>query len=152
MKVREVASEFGEITDGEVRLVLLRDDPGDPKACLVPSLLFAVCGRDGTEFGLCELRIGHNERTYYGGNIGYRIKKIHQGHHYAEKACRLLLGVARQHGMKYVLITCNPDNGPSVRTCERLGAKLLETAELGPDNEWRMNRGDTQKRIYRLDL
>jgi len=61
-----------------------------------------------------DLRIGHNRRLYYGRNIGYAIDEAHLGHHYATKGCYLLFDLTRKHNMKYLYITCNPDNYPSV--------------------------------------
>lgn len=35
--------------------------------------------------GQCDLRIGYNERLYYGGHIGYQIDEKYRGHHYSKK-------------------------------------------------------------------
>ena len=75
----------------------------------------------------------------------------YRGHHYAEKACRLLFTLAKKHGLGYVIITCRPDNIPSRRTCERLGGELLEIAELPEDNEMRL-KGLTDVCIFRFEL
>jgi predicted acetyltransferase len=74
-----------------------------------------------------------------------------RGHHYAERACRLLLPLARRHGIQPLWITCNPDNFPSRRTCERLGAKLVEIVAVPPRDPLYL-RGDHEKCRYRLDL
>ncbi len=87
----------------------------------------------------------------YYGHIGYHVYPAARGHRYAERACRLLFPLARRHGFKHLWITCNPDNIGSRRTCERLGARLVETI-IVPGDEPLFARGDRQKCRYRLDL
>ena len=89
---------------------------------------------------------------YFDGNIGYRVEEPYRGRRYAGKACKLLFELARRHGMEYVIITCNPDNWPSRRTCEYLNGDLLEIVELPADNEMRVEDGETHKCIYRFTL
>ena len=135
----------------EITLLLERTAPGDPVKNWVPAYYFSICAPDGTKMGSCDLRIGHNENLYYGGNIGYRVEEPYRGHHYAEKACRLLFRLAKMHGMDYLYITCNPDNIPSARTCELAGGVLREIAELPADSDMR-RIGETHKRVYWFDL
>ena len=136
----------------EISLVLERTADADPARNWLPAYYFAICGLDGVKMGACDLRIGHNESVYYGGNIGYRVEAPYRGHHYAGKACLLLFELARRHGMERLIITCDPDNRPSRRTCEWLGGELLEIAELPEDNDMRLEDGETHKCIYRFDL
>ena len=63
----------------------------------------------------------------------------------------LLFELARKHGLEYLIITCNPDNYPSRKTCEYVGGKLLEIVELPTDSDMRA-RGETEKCIYRFEL
>jgi tagatose 1,6-diphosphate aldolase len=102
--------------------------------------------------GSIELRIGNTERILmYLGHIGYGVSPPHRGHRYAARACRLLLPLARSHGFESLWITCNPDNLASRRTCEILGAKLVEIVELPRDTS--IYAGfERQKCRYRLDL
>ena len=74
-----------------------------------------------------------------------------RGRHYAERACRLLLPLARAHGMQTLWITCNPENVASRRTCERLGASFIDVVAL-PANHMLYQRGERVKCRYRLDL
>jgi tagatose 1,6-diphosphate aldolase len=87
----------------------------------------------------------------YAGNIGYGVYPPARGHHYAERACRLLLRLARAHGMKRLWITCNPDNIASKRTCERLGCTLGGIVTV-PTGHPLYLRGDREKCRYWLDL
>jgi tagatose 1,6-diphosphate aldolase len=87
----------------------------------------------------------------YGGHIGYAVDLEHRGHHYAERACRLVLALAKAHGLDTIWITCNPDNVPSRRTCERLDATLVEIVRLPEDSDM-YQEGDREKCRYRVDL
>lgn len=141
-----------DLTDGEIVLKLLRTMPAEPKKGLVPAYYFGIRSLvTGLEMGLCDLRVGHNDKLYLGGNIGYRVYEPYRGHHYAAKACRLLFKLAQKHDLGYLIITCNPDNLPSRRTCEGLGGELLEIAQLPPDNDM-YQIGEREKCIFRFEL
>ncbi|MDE7296327.1 MAG: GNAT family N-acetyltransferase, partial [Clostridia bacterium] len=86
------------------------------------------------------------------GNIGYRINEPYRGHHYAGKACLLRFELAKKHNMDYLIITCNPDNFASIKTCEYVGCRFVETVELPQDNDMRVEDGETHKCIYRIDI
>ncbi len=140
------------LTDGEIFLFLRRTADADIERGYVPSYYFDICDLHTNEkLGRCDLRIGHNENIFYAGNIGYFVEEEHRGNHYALKACRLLLPLAKKHAMGKVIITCNPENFPSRRTCELLGAKYIETVRLPPHNEL-YQLGERRKCIYELEL
>lgn len=141
-----------DLKTDEIELRLERTADGDEEKKWVPSYKFDICSPKGTKMGFCDLRVGYNENIYYAGNIGYTIHEEFRGHHYAAKACFLLFELARKHGMKELIITCNPDNIASAKTCERVGGELLETVELPMDNPMRVEDGETHKRIYRVKL
>lgn len=139
------------LQDNEIKLKLTKISEADEIKGYVPAYHFAICNLDGEEMGVCDLRIGHNEMLYYGGNIGYAVYEQYRGHHYAGKACRLLFKLADLHKLEYVIITCNPDNIPSRKTCEYLGGKLLEIAQLPTDSNMRA-KGETEKCIFKFEL
>lgn len=139
------------LRNDEIVLKLERTAEGNPEKGWVPAYHFAICNLAGEKMGVCDLRIGHNDMLYYGGNIGYSMDKPYRGHHYAAKACVLLFELARKHDLGYVIITCNPDNIASKKTCEYAGGILLETAELPADNDMR-EKGETHKCIFRFAL
>ena len=98
------------------------------------------------------LRIGSSKgiEMYY-GHFGYHVYPPARGHRYAERACRLLLPLARRHGLQTLWLTCNPDNFASRRTCERLGATLISIVPV-PEDDPLYARGEREKCRYRLDL
>lgn len=135
----------------EIMLKLLRTAGGNPEKNWVPAYYFTICLPDGTKIGDCDLRVGHNQNLYYGGNIGYGIDVEYRGHHYAGKACHLLFDLAKKHDLGYVIITCNPDNWPSRKTCEYAGGTLLEICDLPEDNDMYL-RGEHSKCVFRFEL
>lgn len=135
----------------EIQLLLEKTVDGNEEKGWVPAYHFGICDLEGTKMGTCDLRIGHNDKLYYGGNIGYRVEEPYRGHHYAGKACLLLFELAKKHELEYLIITCNPDNYPSRKTCEYAGGQLLEIVELPTDSDMR-ERGETEKCIYRFEL
>ena len=145
--------DTGFLKSEEIFLQLDRTvDPADTgRPDWPPAYHFRICLLDGTEAGVCDLRVGHNESVYYGGNIGYRVHPQHRGRHYAGKACLLLFALARRHGLTYLYITCNPENIPSRRTCEFAGGRLEAVVGLPPDNDMAL-RGEPRKCIYKFSL
>lgn len=146
------AKADGKLTDGEIVLRFDELTEGDPERNWVPAYHFSICDRQGKKMGVCDLRIGHNELLYYGGHIGYGVDEPYRGHHYAGKACRILFRLAGELGLGHVIITCNPENAASRRTCEYAGGTLLEIAELPEDNDMRLEEGETHKCIFRFEV
>jgi len=141
----------GFLKDNEIQLILEKTADGNNKKEWVPAYYFAICNNKGIKMGTCDLRIGHNDKLYYGGNIGYSIYEKYRGNHYAGKACQLLFKLAKKHELQYLIITCNPDNYASRKTCEYAGGKLLEITRLPEDNAMR-DKGETEKCIYKFTL
>lgn len=140
------------LTDGVITLKLDRAVPADERKGFVPAYHFYITdAKTGRRMGACDLRVGYARGLHYGGHIGYGVDEAHRGHHYAERACRLLLPLAKRHKMPYVIISCRPDNLPSRRTLERLGGTLVEIAALPRDSELYRD-GARQECIFRFDL
>jgi predicted acetyltransferase len=115
----------------EIALELYKETGADPEKGHVPSRHYRIVRlSDHAVVGECSLRLGHNENTFYGGNIGYEVYVPYRGHHYAAQACALLFDIARREGMEQLIITCSPDNIASQRTCERAGAVLVQMIEI----------------------
>lgn len=137
-------------------------EPANPSANRVPQYHFWMRRRE--EFsgqsespplsivGGISLRIAWTPSVeLYYGHIGYHVYPAAQGRHYAERACRMLLPLARRHKIRTLWITCNPENAASRRTCERLGARLVEIVPVPPEQPL-FARGEFFKCRYRLDV
>ena len=140
-----------DLRDDVICLQLDHTCEAQPEKRWLPAYYFNICLLDGTKIGYCDLRIGHNEKTYIGGNIGYGIDEAYRGHHYAARACALLFRQAQKHRMAYVIITCVPENLASARTCELAGGRFVETAPIPEDNEM-YAEGKRQVMIWRFDF
>ena len=135
----------------EIRLILTRTADAQPEKDRVPAYYFDICLPDGTPIGKCDLRVGHNDNLYIGGNIGYQIDEPYRGHHYAAEACRLLFDLARRHDLEYLYITCDPANQASARTCELAGGRYIETAAI-PENNDMYEQGKRWVMVYRFEV
>lgn len=136
----------------EIKLVVNRLAEGNPLRNWVPAYHFHICDLQGNIMGACDLRIGYTDGLYYGGHIGYSINEEYRGHHYAAKACKLLFNLAKKHDMRYLYISCNPDNLPSKKTLESLQGDFLGVVELPEDNDMRITEGATHKCIFKFCL
>ena len=87
--------DVDDLKSDEIFLRLKRTCDAQPEKRWLPAYYFDICLPDGTPIGDCDLRIGHNDKTYVGGNIGYGIDEEYRGHHYAAKACALLFRQAK---------------------------------------------------------
>ena len=104
----------------------------------------------GEQVGRINLRLGsgpHIER--YAGHVGYFVESAHRGNAYASRALRLLVSVARQLELDPIWITCDPENIPSRRACERAGAEFMEIVNVPSDCTIHQN-GHPKKCRYRL--
>lgn len=141
----------GPLAEDELELVLTETAPGDPDIDLAPFYLFDM-RVDGNKAGYVRLRVDDTELIrIYQGHIGYAVEPEFRGHRYAERSSRLILPLAKAHGINPIWITCNPDNIASRRTIERLGATFVETV-TAPENSGYYRIGIRQKCRYRLDI
>ena len=143
----------GKLIDGDLELILVHKYPGNHAIGHVPSYQFKMTHTGhGAELGHINLRIGTTDDILkYAGHIGYGVHPEYRGRRYAARATRLLLPLARSHGLETLWITCNPDNLASRRTCELAGAELVEIVDVPADNEM-YQRGERKKFRYRIDL
>ncbi len=140
------------IEGAEIDLVLLETREAVPEKEYLPCYVFDICIH-GSEIkaGIISLRVGYNRNIHYGGNIGYGIFEEFRGHHYASKACLLLKDLAVSHGHDHLIITCDPDNIASRRTCEYIGSELLEIVNL-PEWTEMFQMGKKIKCRYKWDF
>ncbi len=143
----------GTLQDDALKLVLRRTYKGSRSLGLTPNYAFDMKHTDtGDHMGEIDLRLSNEHHvTHYIGHIGYGVVRAFRGQHYAARACRLLLPLAKLHGLSPLWITCNPDNMPSRKTCERVGGVLAEIVAVPPQSDL-YRRGEREKCRYRIDL
>lgn len=140
--------EFDNLTDGMIDLKIEDKTPSNEEKGYVPAYKYRITLHNSDDsIGIISIRIGYNDSLYYVGHIGYEIKESYRGNNYASKACKIIKQVAIAHGMDSLIITCNPDNVPSRKTCENAGLKLKEIVDLPTHNEM-YRKGEIQKCIY----
>lgn len=138
--------------DGDLQLVLAERVPADQGPWGVPAYTFSMRGPGGEYMGRIRLRVGWSEDVIrYAGHVGYAVEPAHRGHRYAARACRLIMPLAKQHGMSDLWITCQPDNMPSRRTLEVLGAEYVGVIDVPPG--YPLDAGaERRKMCFRLGL
>ncbi len=145
--------EPGRLQDGDLTLQLQRTYKGSHSLGLAPNYAFGMThAQNGAYMGDIDLRLSNEHYiTHYAGHIGYSVGRAYRGQHYAARACRLLLPLAKKHGLGPLWITCNPDNIASRKTCEALGATLEEIVSV-PAGSDLYRRGEREKCRYRVEL
>ena len=143
--------DVADLKTDEIFLKLTKTCGEQPEKRWLPAYYFDICLLNGTPIGTCDLRVGYNDKTYIGGNIGYSVDEEYRGNHYAAKACRLLFKQARKHNLDYLIITCDPENVASYKTCEYADGKHIETTDIPEDNEM-YAEGKRKVKIYRFDI
>ena len=131
-----------------MHLEIIEKYPGDD--ALLPFYFYDIYVLQ-RQVGKISIRIGDNYHAYYNGHIGYEVNEADRGHCYALAALRLVLPVARYHGMERIYITCDVSNTASRRTIERAGAKLLEITPI-PTDYFAWYEGIEDHCIYELTL
>lgn len=136
-----------------VRLSFVNAFPADPQTGKVADEHYAIVEkRSGEKAGAIRLRLSNEDDIrLYAGHIGYNVNEAYRGHRYAAYACLELKPIAIQRGFTELWITCDPDNWPSRRTCERIGAELIQIIDLPEDIDMYQD-GERQKCRYRWPL
>ena len=111
-----------EYTDGVIDLVPLHISRPDTELGFGHEQVWRITLHDSRpEIGQISYRDGESRCVYYFGHIGYHIDPPYRGHAYAYRACRLIEKEIEKGGKTTAVITCDPDNIPSRKTCEKLG-------------------------------
>lgn len=130
-------------TDGVIDLVPLNLFPPDEEMCFGANydFIIAPAGRR-KEAGRISVRLGESPCVYYFGHIGYHVDPPYRGSHFARRACSLLKPLMLRHGKTSVVITTDPDNWPSRKTCEGLGCELERIVDVPPEiyRRWEISR------------
>lgn len=114
-----------EYSDGIIDLIPLQVAPPDSGLQFGHERVWRITVHNQRkEIGQLSYRDGESRCVYYFGHIGYHIDPPYRGHHFAWRACMLIRNEIRLSGKASVVITCDPDNSASRKTCERLNCLL----------------------------
>ena len=135
------------LTHGRVKIVFDTMTEGDEERGFVPGYRFRIIDDQDTDVGHLSFRVGDTEHVRLAaGHIGYEVAEAHRGHGYAVDAC-LAIAPWVSEVSETVLITVDPDNFPSIRTVERIGATFLDEVDV-PVGDPHYLRGSYRKRRY----
>lgn len=141
-----------KIDDSEIKLEFLRKRNDVEEGHLITTYYFdIVLLETGQEVGKIDLRVGMSPELYYYGNIGYTVYRLFRGRRYAYKASCLAFQLAKHLKMKQMIVTCNPDNIASYKTCQYLQPDKIELVEV-PLNHPLYKYGDYHKYVFTYDL
>lgn len=143
--------EVGPLSDGELILRLARTVDRDNAKQSVATYHFEMRIWDQVAGGIRFRAENDFDVELYAGNLGYNVAAEFRGRRLAARACRLLMPLARAHGFDWLWITCDTNNHASRKTCERLGAHLIDVVRLPEDSDMYQD-GERFKCRYRLNL
>ena len=124
-------SNFDFLSNEVVKLELIEKNSGDAE--IIPYYFYSIFNMHGDAVGKISIRIGHNNHSYYNGNIGFEVNKEHRGFNYSLHATRLVMQVATAHNMEHIYITCQESNAASRRIITKLGAIEQEIVKIPVD-------------------
>jgi len=150
MAMFEFSPDFDRLSNEIIYLQLSETCIGD--SCILPFYYYDIhLKSSNVKIGKISMRIGENYNSYYNGHIGYEVDSEYRGQGIACEACRLVLPIAKRHGMSHVYVTCAESNGASRKTIEKLNVMLQAVVSVPADCFfWR--EGMEKYCIYRLEL
>ncbi len=135
-------------SDGIIDLTASSRDETDEKCGIIDCYAFDIHPAASHKYaGYISIRIGESPELYYLGHVGYRVEEMYRGNHFALRACRLLETYLARMGIHSLVITNDPDNLPSRKTCEELGC-ILERTTAVPEAYRTAVSGSTAKCRY----
>ena len=130
-KLLRLFSRKATFSDGEIDLILSNENVADAECGIKDGYTFCIHKHDTQKYaGYVSLRLGESPALYYLGHIGYRIEPEYRGNGYAARACQMMLPLMKRLHLGSIVITNNPDNIPSRKTCEKLGCTLESIVDV----------------------
>ncbi len=127
-------------SDGTIDLTASSRYETDEKCGIIDCYAFDIHPSGSRAYaGYVSVRIGESPELYYLGHVGYRVEEGYRGMHFALRACRLLEERLRRMGMTSLVITNDPDNLASRKTCEALGCVLERTMAVPAEYRYIVN-------------
>lgn len=126
----------GILIDDDLELILIERRENEVAKAFVPEYKFEMRHvPSNSKAGNIALRTSLTDRlAEYGGHIGYDVLPEHRGSNYSARSCKLLFNLARMHKINPLLITCSPNNMPSVKSCEAIGGILVKQQKVETEN------------------
>ena len=141
---------YTTLTGDGMELKLIEYNPGNDVE--IPFYWYEIIPKElNKPVGKISIRLGNNYHSYYNGHIGYEVDEEYRGCGYSYQAAKMVLTVAKEHGMYFLYLVCDEDNIASYRTIERLGAVLVEVV-VPPKDYFGWYEGIPAQRIYKLDI
>ncbi len=132
---------------GPIRLVFEKKVDAEPGKELVPFYHFKITDRDGVKVGYINFKVGDtNHVRQCVGHIGYEILPEYRGNSYSYFACNAIRPFIRVFYDR-VILTSDPENIPSIKTIEKLGANFLNEIMV-PEYDPSYKSGSKRKRRY----
>ena len=123
-----------EFVGRDIDLIPMRVSPPDRELGFGTEQVWRiVLHGEKKEIGQISFRDGESLGVYYFGHIGYHIDRPYRGNHYAFHACEMIQPAIRMSGKSSLVITCDPENAPSRKTCEKLGCELERIVDVPAD-------------------
>jgi predicted acetyltransferase len=110
---------------GPISLAFIKKVTVKPGGELVPFYHFEIIDTVETVVGHINFKVGNtNHIRQCVGHIGYEILPEHQGNSYSYFACNAIRPFVQKFYNK-VILTCDPENTPSIKIIEKLNGKFL---------------------------
>jgi len=123
-----------EFSDGEIDLFPLRSPLNERELGFGRERIWRITEHgERHEIGQIAYRPGEGRGIFFFGHIGYHIDPPWRGKHFARKACLLIREEIARSGKSSVIITCDPDNEPSRKTCLALGCLWERDVDVDKD-------------------
>jgi len=141
-----------EMIEGDiVDLFFEKIHPGDARYGFVPFYYFIVKSHEHQKIGHISFKIGMTPHVLFcAGHVGYGIDIPFRGHSYAFYACKTLKPFIKTM-YDSVILTADPDNIPSIKTIEKLGATYLDLHPI-PKVDPNYEKGIRQRHRYEWKL
>lgn len=142
--------KYSTLTNDTMELKLIHFDKGNEVE--IPYYWYEIIPKAlNKPIGKISIRLGDNYHSYYNGHVGYEVDEEYRGHGYSYQAAKMVLPIAKEHGMTCIYLVCDEDNIASYKTIEKLGAELVELV-VPPKDYFGWYEGMPVQRIYRLEL
>jgi predicted acetyltransferase len=146
----EFNHKIKKIIGNTLTLKLIETCVGDEK--VIPFYYYDIyLNSIPSAIGKISIRIGHNEHSYYNGNVGYEIDEPFRGNGYAKLAVEMTYEIAKFHSMTHLIISCDEYNYSSKSVINKLGGIHIETI-APPKNYVFYYDGIPKHSIYRIDI